>query len=351
MSILRKITRLFRPSPAPRIPTSFPGSIAIIGSGSWATAIAKIVLESEQRIGWYFRSQSSIDEFKRLGHNPKYLTDVVFDTERIDFYTDMDQIVHQHDTLIFITPSAFLKSQLKSLSVPLYTKFIVTAIKGIIPDENMVCTEYFRKEYGVPERNLLVIGGPSHAEEIALGRLTYLTIGCTSMDRATIFAHRLRNDYVRITTSQDVIGIEYAAVLKNVYAIAAGICLGLRYGDNFLSVLISNAMQEMQRFLSTILPTDRSIVGSAYLGDLLVTGYSNFSRNRVFGQMVGRGYSVRSAQMEMNMIAEGYFGVKCMTEINRRHQVEMPILDAVYNILYNNASPRSEIKRLSAKLK
>lgn len=351
MSLFRKIARIFKATPAPRIPTSFPGSIAIIGSGSWATAIAKIVLESEQRIGWYFRNNSSIEEFKRVGHNPKYLTDITFDTERIDFYSDIDHIVHQHDTLIFITPSAYLKAQLKSLSVPLYTKFVVTAIKGIIPDENMVCTEYFRKEYGVPERNLLVIGGPSHAEEIALGRLTYLTIGCTSMDRATIFAHRLRNDYVRITTSQDVIGIEYAAVLKNIYAIAAGICLGLRYGDNFLSVLISNAMQEMQRCLNTINPMNRSIVGSAYLGDLLVTGYSNFSRNRVFGQMVGRGYSVRSAQMEMNMVAEGYFGAKCMVEINKRYQVEMPILDAVYNILYEGASPRSEIKRLTAKLK
>ena len=351
MSILKSIYKLFKTTPAPRIPTSFPGSIAIIGSGSWATAIAKIVLENEPRMGWYMRSNSSIEDFKRLGHNPKYLTDVMFDTSRIDFSSNLDEIVHQHDTLIFITPSAYLKSQLKSLSVPLYTKFIVTAIKGIIPDENMVCTEYIRKASGVPARNLLVIGGPSHAEEIALGRLTYLTIGCTSMDRATIFAHRLRNDYVRTSTSQDVIGIEYAAVLKNVYAIAAGICLGLRYGDNFLSVLISNAMQEMQKCLTTLNPTDRSIVGSAYLGDLLVTGYSNFSRNRVFGQMVGRGYSVRSAQMEMNMVAEGYFGVKCMHEINKRYQVEMPILDAVYNILYGNASPRSEIKRLSARLK
>ncbi len=351
MKLLRKITRIFRRTPAPRIPKSFPGNIAIIGSGSWATAIAKIVLESEKQIGWYLRSDENIAEFKRLGHNPKYLTDVEFDLSRINFSSDLDEIVHNHDTLIFVTPSAYLKSMLDELSVPLYTKFIVTAIKGIIPDENLVCTEYFRQKYGVPERNLLVIGGPSHAEEIALGRLTYLTIGCTSMDRATIFAHRLRNGYVRTSTSQDVLGIEYGAVLKNVYAIAAGICLGLRYGDNLLSVLMSNSIREMQRFLSTVSPTERNVVDSVYLGDLLVTGYSNFSRNRVFGQMVGRGYSVRSAQMEMNMVAEGYFGVKCMHDINKNYKVDMPILETVYNILYNNAKPRDEIKRLTMHLK
>ena len=323
------------------------GRIAILGGGSWATAIAKMVLEHTQEIWWYLRREDRIEDFRRLGHNPAYLTSVHFDVNRIHFCSDINEVVEACQTLIFVTPSPYLKGHLKKLKVRLRDKFLLTAIKGIVPDENMICSEYFHQFYNVPEENLAVLGGPSHAEEVALGRLTYLTVGCVDEEKAGNMARFFASDYVKTKTSRDVIGIEYASVLKNVYAIAAGICHGLKYGDNFQAVLISNAIQEMDRFLRTVHPLERSIIDSVYAGDLLVTGYSNFSRNRVFGTMIGQGYSVKSAQMEMEMIAEGYFGTKCMKEINEHLHVNMPILDAVYNILYERISPTIEIKLLS----
>ena len=323
------------------------GKIAIIGSGSWATAIAKIVIEHTHDIGWYFRKEDKIEEFKRKGHNPAYLTSVHFNLNEIFFSSDINEIVEEYDTLVFVTPSPYLKNLLKKLKKELHSKLIVTAIKGIVPDEDLVCSEYFHKAYNVPYENLAVIGGPSHAEEVAMERLTYLTIGCSDVDKARSFSEKLASSYVKTKTSQDVIGIEYASVLKNVYAIAAGICYGLKYGDNFQAVLMSNAMQEMNRFLNTINPIERAIIDSVYLGDQLVTGYSKFSRNHTFGAMIGKGYSVKAAQIEMEMVAEGYFGTKCMKEINRRLHVNMPILDAVYNILYERINPQTEIKLLT----
>ena len=289
------------------------GNIAIIGSGSWATAIAKIVVEHTHHIGWYFRRDETIEQFRKLGHNPTYLTSAHFDTSEIRLSSDINRLVQDYDTLIFVTPSPYLKSILKKVKHKLHEKFIVTAIKGIVPDENLVCSEYFHKVMKVPENNLAVIGGPSHAEEVAMERLTYLTVGCTDTEKARALT--------------DV--------------------LGLQYGDNFQAVIISNAMQEMERLLTSINPIKRSMIDSVYLGDQLVTGYSNFSRNRTFGMMIGKGYSVKSAQMEMEMIAEGYFGTKCMKEINRHLHVNMPILDAVYNILYEGISPKVEIKLLT----
>ena len=329
----------------------FPGKIAIIGSGSWATAVAKIVLESVPEIVWYVRRDETIEEFRRYEHNPTYLTTGKFPIDRIHFSSDINEVVREADTLIFVTPSPYLKAQLKKLKVTLHNKYIMTAIKGIVPDENVVCTEYFRTTFGVPEDQLMVLGGPSHAEEVALNRLTYLTVGCTDVERARTMAQLIANDYVKTSVSQDVIGIEYAAVLKNVYAIAAGICSGQQYGDNFLSVLLASAVQEMHRFLSAVYPVERNVYDSSYLGDLLVTSYSNFSRNRVFGQMIGRGYSVKNAQMEMEMIAEGYYGVRCMRHINQRYRVNMPILDAVYDILYERISPPLEIKLLTESIR
>ena len=331
------------------------GNIAIIGGGSWATAIAKIVVGHTHHIGWYMRRDDRIDDFKRLGHNdfkrlghnPAYLMSVHFDISEIDFSSDINKIVQQYDTLIFVTPSPYLKNHLKKLKTRLRDKFIITAIKGIVPDENLVCSEYFHQVYDVPYENLACIGGPSHAEEVALERLSYLTIGCADKEKAQAFASLIASDYIKTKTSTDVIGIEYSSVLKNVYAIAAGICSGLKYGDNFQAVLMSNAALEMNRFLSTVAPLDRNINDSVYMGDLLVTGYSNFSRNRTFGTMIGKGYSVKSAQIEMEMIAEGFFGTKCMKEINRHMHVNMPILDAVYNILYERINPQIEIKLLT----
>lgn len=326
----------------------FPcGKIAIIGGGSWATAIAKIVVGHTHHIGWYIRRDDRIEDFRRLGHNPAYLTSVRFNMDEIFFSSDINAIVKNYDTLVFVTPSPYLKNHLKKLKTRIKDKFIITAIKGIVPDENLVCSEYFHEVYDVPYDNLACIGGPSHAEEVALERLSYLTVGCSDIEKARAFTQVLASSVIKTKVSSDVIGIEYSSVLKNVYAIAAGICYGLNYGDNFQAVLISNAVQEMSRFLQTVHPIERSIIDSVYLGDLLVTGYSNFSRNRTFGTMIGKGYSVKSAQIEMEMIAEGYFGTKCMKEINRHLHVNMPILDAVYNILYERISPQIEIKLLT----
>ena len=323
------------------------GKIAIIGGGSWATAIAKIVVGHTHHIGWYMRRDDRIADFLRMGHNPAYLTSVHFDTNEVFFSTDINKMVDLYDTLVFVTPSPYLKNHLKKLKTRIRDKFIVTAIKGIVPDENLVCSEYFHHVYDVPYENLACIGGPSHAEEVALERLSYLTVGCADMEKARSFTEVLSSNYIKTKTSTDVLGIEYSSVLKNVYAIAAGICSGLKYGDNFQAVLMSNAVQEMSRFLTAIHPLERNVYDSVYLGDLLVTGYSNFSRNRVFGTMIGKGYSVKSAQIEMEMIAEGFFGTKCMKEINRHMHVNMPILDAVYNILYERISPQIEIKLLT----
>ena len=341
------------------------GPIAIIGGGSWATAIAKIVIGHTHHIGWYMRRDDRIEDFRRLQHNPAYLTSVHFNIDEIYFSSNLNDIVQRYSTLVFVTPSPYLKNHLKKLRTRLSDKFIVTAIKGIVPDENLVCSEYFHQVYDVPYDNLACIGGPSHAEEVALERLSYLTVGCADTEKAQAFADVLASGFIKTKTSADVLGIEYASVLKNVYAIAAGICSGLKYGDNFQAVLMSNALQEMNRFLTVIkeihdettaltakgTQQQTSIIDSAYVGDLLVTGYSNFSRNRVFGTMIGQGYSVKTAQLEMEMIAEGYYGTNCMKILNKRYHVNMPILDAVYNILYEKISPSVEIKILSDSLR
>lgn len=322
--------------------------IAVMGGGSWATAIAKICMANrERRIGWYMRRKEQITEFQQLGRNPSYLPTAQFDVSRIDFSANINEVVKKSDILIFVTPSPFLKQHLKKLRVSLKNKLIVSAIKGIVPDDNLVVSEYFHKEYDVPLENLMVISGPSHAEEVAMDRLSYLTIGGFSRENSKMLADMLRCNYVKTSVVDDVFGLEYASVLKNVYAIAAGICHGLKYGDNFQAVLVSNAIQEMNRFLNIVNEKQRNINESAYLGDLLVTAYSKFSRNRTFGTMIGKGYSVKTAQLEMEMIAEGYYGTKCIYEINKDYQVNMPILNAVYNILYGKISPVIEIKVLT----
>lgn len=323
------------------------GKIAIIGGGSWATAIAKIVVDKTHHIGWYMRREDRIEDFKRMGHNPAYLTSVHFNMNEITFSTDINKIAEAYDTLVFVTPSPYLKNHLRKLKTRIKDKFIVTAIKGIVPDENLICSEYFHQVYDVPYDNLACIGGPSHAEEVAMQRLSYLTMGCKDLEKAQAFTEVLSSEFIKTKVSDDVIGIEYSSVLKNVYAIASGICSGLKYGDNFQAVLTSNAVQEMNRLLTAVHPIERNVYDSAYLGDLLVTSYSNFSRNRTFGTMIGKGYSVKSAQIEMEMIAEGYFGTKCMKEINRHLHVNMPILDAVYNIIYERINPQIEIKLLT----
>lgn len=329
-----------------------PGKVAVIGGGTWATAIAKLVLTNVEEINWYMRRKDRIADFKRLGRNPVYLSSVKFDINRIYFNSNLNDVIKRSDTLIFVTPSPFLKQHLKKLRTSLSGKFIVSAIKGIVPDENMIVTEYLKNTYGVPDEHLAVVSGPCHAEEVALERLSYLTVGCTNLDNAEKVAQLLSNRFLIASTSPDVAGIEYSAVLKNVYAIAAGICNGLKFGDNFQAVLMSNAAQELKRFLIVASPMEREICNSVYVGDLLVTAYSRFSRNHTFGTMIGKGYSVKTAQIEMDMIAEGYYGTKCMKEINeQRFHVNMPILDAIYNILYNRMPVYSVIQQLASELR
>jgi glycerol-3-phosphate dehydrogenase (NAD(P)+) len=325
--------------------------IAIIGSGSWATAMAKILLNNVDSINWYVRNQENINFFKKNGHNPNYLCDVIFDVDKINFYNDINQIARDSDILILVIPSAFLKESLINLTVDISKKFIVSAIKGIVPDDNLIVGKFINQQFNVPFESIGIIAGPCHAEEIAMERLSYLTIACPDVKKARAFALMTESSYIRAHISDDIYGTEYASVLKNIIAIAAGICNGLHYGDNFQAVLVSNAIQEIKRFVDKVHPITRDIKGSSYLGDLLVTAYSQFSRNRLFGTMIGKGYSIRSAQLEMHMVAEGYYAVKCIKEINQEHNVNMPICDAVYNICYENISPAIEIRLLTENLR
>ncbi len=321
--------------------------IGIVGSGSWATAIAKMVLANVPNINWYFRNPRRVDDFIKKKHNPNYLQSVSFDVNRITFFSDINEIVEESDIIIFANPSAFLKSILSPLSKSLKNKFIVSAIKGLVPDENMVVGEFFNKKMNVPISNIAVISGPCHAEEVALERLSYITIACEEVKTARAISTIFESGFIKVTTSDDIYGTEYSAVLKNIMAIASGVCHGLGYGDNFQAVLISNAIQEIKRFVDTVHPMSRDIKSSSYLGDLLVTCYSQFSRNRSFGTMLGKGYSVKSAQLEMLMIAEGYYSTKIIKEMNDKFNVSMPILDAVYNIIFERISPAIEIKILT----
>jgi len=325
--------------------------IAIVGSGSWATALAKILLNNVDRIGWYFRNPESIEQFKRFKHNPGYLRGVEFDIERIDFYCDINKAFEDHDVLVLTIPSAFLDRSLTDLNVELTNKYIVSAIKGIIPEGNQIVGQYLNQKFKLPYERIGVIAGPCHAEEVALERLSYLTIACPDIRRARDFAFKLECPYIRSHVSDDIFGTEYASVLKNIIAIASGIVHGLRYGDNFQAVLISNAIQEIKRFVDKVHPITRDIKSSAYLGDLLVTAYSQFSRNRTFGTMIGKGYTTRTAQLEMHMVAEGYYATKSIHEINQEYKVNLPICEAVYNILYAGENPAAEIRRLTEKLR
>ena len=323
------------------------GKIAVLGGGSWATALAKILLGNCERISWYMRRQDRIDDFIKDGHNPVYLPDAKFDTDRIDFSADINEVCEDADTLVVAVPSPYFRNHADKITTDISAKTVVSAVKGIVPDCNMIVTDYFMHHFGVRDQNLLVIGGPCHAEEVALERLSYLTIGCHDAVKCREFASRLSGKRMKTILSDDIDGIEYGAVLKNVYAIAAGIISGMKMGDNFMAMLVSNAIREMGRFVDTVSPCGRDLCRSAYLGDLLVTAYSRFSRNHNFGSMIGKGYSVKAAKMEMEMVAEGYYGTKCIHEINRDYNVDMPILNCVYEILYQGMNPRTAIESVT----
>lgn len=324
--------------------------IAVFGGGSWATAIVKMLSENLENVGWYMRDIQTIEHIKENHHNPKYLSSAELDANRLELSADINDMVAKYDLLIFAIPSAFLVSELSKLSISLEHKIIFSAIKGIVPETGLIVGEHFNREYQIPLENIGVITGPCHAEEVAMERLSYLTIACQDEEKAKKMAKSLESWYINAKTSDDIIGTEYAAVLKNIYAVAAGIAHGLGYGDNFQAVLMSNAIREMKRFIRKVHKMKRNINNSAYLGDLLVTGYSTFSRNRHFGNMIGKGYTVKSAQLEMSMIAEGYYAAKSAHKISQENKTKTPIIDAVFAILYDQKNPKKEFKKLADKL-
>lgn len=323
---------------------------AVIGGGSWATAIAKMLCENQEKIAWYMRSTYALEHLKHQKHNPNYLSSVAFDTSKLQLTNDINEAVRFADVIIFAIPSAFLSSELEKMTESLEGKTIFSAIKGIVPETSLIVGEHFHTHFNIPYENIGVITGPCHAEEVALERLSYLTIACSDKEKAKYLAKNVSSYYIKAKTSDDIVGTEYAAVLKNIYSIAAGIAHGLGYGDNFQAVLMSNAIREMKKFIKKVHKMKRNINDSAYLGDLLVTGYSVFSRNRMFGNMIGKGYTVKSAQMEMSMVAEGYYAVKSAYNLNLEYKAKTPIIDAVYQILYEGKDAKVVFSKLTEKL-
>jgi glycerol-3-phosphate dehydrogenase (NAD(P)+) len=323
---------------------------AVIGGGSWATAIAKMLCVNLAEISWYMRNEGAIEHIQKHKHNPNYLSSVEFDTNKLKLTSDINEAVEYADYLIFAIPSAFLNTELQKLTVSLEDKIIFSAIKGIVPETSLIVGEHFHIQYDIPYYNIGVITGPCHAEEVALERLSYLTIACGDPEKASVMAKNLSGNYIKAKISDDIIGTEYAAMLKNIYAIAAGIAHGLGYGDNFQSVMMSNAIREMRKFIKKVHKMKRNINDSAYLGDLLVTGYSVFSRNRMFGNMIGKGYTVKSAMMEMSMVAEGYYATKSAYKLNQGYEAKTPIIDAVYAVLYEGKDAKAVFKKLTESL-
>lgn len=329
-----------------------PLKYAVFGAGSWATAIVKMLCENLEVVGWYMRSVYTLEHLKNEQHNPSYLSSVEFNIKQLKLSNDINEIAEWADVLIFVIPSAFIHQELEKLSIDITEKTVVSAVKGIIPESGKLVGEHFHDIYNIPFKSIAAIAGPCHAEEVALERLSYLTIACADEEKAQDIANSLSSAYIKTKTTDDLIGTEYAVMLKNIYAIAAGIAHGLGYGDNFQSVLMSNAIREMKRFIKKMHKMKRNINDSAYLGDLLVTGYSTFSRNRMFGNMIGKGYTVKSAMMEMNMVAEGYYATKSAHILNKtnKKKTRLPIINAVYEILYEGKEAKKIFKILTDKL-
>jgi glycerol-3-phosphate dehydrogenase (NAD(P)+) len=324
--------------------------VAVIGGGSWATAIVKMLSDNDQEkdIYWWMRNEKQVESIKKHHRNPNYLSAVQLNLNPEFISTDIDFVVSNADIVILNVPAAFLKDALKDLSKKSFNgKILVSAIKGIVPDSNQIIGEFLQTKYNISVDNIAVISGPCHAEEVSQEKLSYITMASQDSKSAELVASLLKTRYIKTNISDDIYGTEYAAVLKNIYAVASGICHAVGFGDNFQAVLISNAIREMARFVDVVHPIKRDIKESAYLGDLLVTAYSQFSRNRTFGNMIGRGYTVNSAQLEMNMIAEGYFASHSIHQINKTYKIEIPICRAVYAILYEKHSPVIEMKLLA----
>jgi len=330
-----------------------PTQIAVIGGGSWATALVKILSENQVKIKWWIRRKADVDFIRKYNHNPSYLTDVAINPRKVKTYNKMSEALNGVEYIILAIPAAFIPATLKDLNKKHFEgKKVVSAIKGMIPEENLLVTDWLTREFNLPIGQTCVIAGPCHAEEVALEKQSYLTIASPNIDVAKSFANLLNCRFLQANAIADLYGVEYCAVIKNIIAIACGITRGLGFGDNFQAVLVSNAMQEIKIFLDEIYPKEnRDLNNSGYLGDLLVTAYSQFSRNRTFGNMIGRGYSVKSAQIEMNMIAEGYYAVRSIYLISKQHHIKLPIIDAVYHIVYEKTNPLIEMNTLKGYLK
>lgn len=322
----------------------------VIGYGSWATALVHTLERNKITVWWHIRNEEVLESLQTEGRNAKYLNDVEFNPQYINPTQDINEVVRNCEVILIATPSAFIRKVLEELTEPLEDKFILSATKGIIAEDNTTITEYFNRTYGLPYDNLGLISGPSHAEEVSRNKLSYLTVTCKDDDNAIKIGDMFRNDTFKVSYSTDIYGIEYAGILKNVYALAAGLAAGLGYGDNFRAVLTAACAKELTKFINESYPFERDTMNSAYLGDLLVTSYSSFSRNRRLGQLIGHGCTVKSALNEMTMVAEGYYAAACIKKINERYNIEMPIADMVYDVLYRRCSPRKRMKELTALL-
>lgn len=320
--------------------------ISVIGSGSWATALVKVLSENLDSVGWYIREDEIRQSVEKQAKNALYLSDISLNNSNIKVFDNVNDAIKAAETLLFVVPSAFLNATAEQISVSLEGKKIFSAIKGIIPEFHQTAAEFFNTRFDIPFHRFGVVSGPTHAEEVALERLSYLTVATKDQSIAEEMAVMLRRPYLHTILSADLYGIEYAGVLKNIIALAAGIANGLGYGDNLTAVLVSNGFTQLKYFLDKSHPHPREASNSAYLGDLLVTCYSQFSRNRSFGTMIGKGFSVEATRLEMKMIAEGYYAVKSMVDICEKFQVELPIVSAVYNILYKNAPAKAEFDKL-----
>jgi glycerol-3-phosphate dehydrogenase (NAD(P)+) len=327
--------------------SQIPKKIAVIGGGSWATALIKILSEKNVKIHWWLRDAQDVEHIRKFHHNPSYLSDIEIHSDKVTATNHLGDVFENADYVILVVPAAFMEDALKTVSAKHFeNKIVVSAVKGMIPEKHILVTDLLQQEFGVKPENIAIIAGPCHAEEVALERQSYLTIASTHLETAENFAQLLQCRYIKATPFDDLYGVEYCAVMKNIIALACGIAHGIGYGDNFQAVLVTNALKEIKKFIDTIYPQHRELTDTAYLGDLLVTAYSQFSRNRTFGNMIGRGYTVQSAQMEMKMIAEGYFAVKSIYEINQKYEVEMPISLATYKILYEKNSAKREFEYL-----
>jgi glycerol-3-phosphate dehydrogenase (NAD(P)+) len=342
----------------------------IIGSGSWGTALAKILTDNGYSINWWIRNEKDINHFKSRHHNPQYLSSAYFDTSLINLNNDVADVINSSDYIIMVVPSAYVAKTLSELSSSAFqNKKIISAIKGILPEQNLLLNEYLKNEYALALSDYFTLLGPCHAEEVGAEKLSYLTFSGIDIDITKLIASHFKNDYINTIENSDVYGVQYAAVLKNIYALGAGIAHGLEYGDNFLSVLIANSADEMAGFLRkagiqnvevgtiehTVTHTRNeknttNYAASVYLGDLLVTCYSLYSRNRTFGNMIGKGYSVKSAQLEMNMVAEGYNASKCIYNINKKILADMPIAEIIYKILWENMPALDGFKKIEETL-